>query len=183
MVWFLAGAKDFSLLHSVPVSQSPNHLVSGILFLKIKWLGCEVITNLYLMPELRMNGVIPLLPPHTFMESMSTPLILHLQNGQYKNNTITSQTILLIWSNTLSSDNISLFHNSKKKTDRPQSHGKINFITVTGSNIRRDCVKTCHLKIQWNSWIELLTLIHVKSFICVECFYYTFTPLYMSITF
>ena len=51
----------------------------------------------------------------TFVESMGMPLILHLQNGQYKNDTITGQPILLIGNNTLSSDNTSLFDNSKKK--------------------------------------------------------------------
>jgi hypothetical protein len=67
------------------------------------------------MPELRMTAAIPLLLPHTFMESMDTPVILHLQNGQYKNDTITGQPILLIGNNTLSSNNISLFDNTKKK--------------------------------------------------------------------
>jgi hypothetical protein len=36
-------------------------------------------------------------------------------NGQYKNDTITGQPILLIWNSTLSSNNISLFDNSKTK--------------------------------------------------------------------
>jgi hypothetical protein len=67
------------------------------------------------MPELRMNATIPLLLPLTFMESMGTPLILHLQNGQYKNDTITGQLILLIGNNTQSSNNISLLDNSKYK--------------------------------------------------------------------
>jgi len=67
------------------------------------------------MPELKMNAAISLLLPHTFMESMGTPLILHLQNGQYRNDTITGQPILLIGNNTLSSNNISLFDSSKKK--------------------------------------------------------------------
>jgi hypothetical protein len=100
------------------------------------------------MPELRMNAAIPVLLPHTFMESMGTPLLLHLQNGQYKSDTITGQPILLIGSNTLSSNNIALFSNSKKKSNRLQSHGKINFVTVTGSYIWRGYVKTCHLKSQ-----------------------------------
>jgi len=99
------------------------------------------------MPELRMNAAIPLLLPHTFMESMGTPLFLHLQNGQYKSDTITGQPILLIGNNTLSS-NTTIFSNSKKKSNRLQSHGKIYFVTVTGSNIWRDYVKTYHLKNQ-----------------------------------
>jgi len=82
------------------------------------------------------------------MESMGTPLILHLQNGQYKNDTITGQPILLIGNNSLSSNNISLFGNSKKKSNKLQSNGKINFVTVTGPSIWRDYVETCHLKSQ-----------------------------------
>lgn len=66
------------------------------------------------MPELRMNAALPLLLPHTFMESMGTSLILHLWNGQYKNDTITGQPILLIGNNTLSSNNIFLFDKFKK---------------------------------------------------------------------
>jgi len=100
------------------------------------------------MPELRMNAAAPLLLPHTFMENMGTPLLLHLQNGQYKSDTITGQPILLMGNNTLSSKNITLFSNSKKKSNILKSHGKINFVTVTGSNIWRDYVKTCHLKSQ-----------------------------------
>jgi hypothetical protein len=96
------------------------------------------------MPELRMNAAISLLLPHTFMESMGTPLILHIQNGQYKNDT-TGHPILVIGNNTLSSKNISLLQKNIKKKNL-QSHGKINFVTVTESNIWRDYVKTCHLK-------------------------------------
>ena len=68
------------------------------------------------MPEL-MNATIPLLLPHAFM---GTPLILHLQNGQYKNDTITGQPILLIGYNTLSSNNVTLFSNSKKIKQTPK---------------------------------------------------------------
>jgi hypothetical protein len=65
------------------------------------------------MPELRMNAAVSLLLPHTFMESMGTPLILHIQNGQYKNYT-TGHPILQTGNNILSSKNVSLFHNLKK---------------------------------------------------------------------
>jgi hypothetical protein len=116
-LWFDSwqGQKIFYFLHYVPNSQSPNRKVPGILILKIKWLGCDVITNLHQIPELRMNAAVPLLLPHTFMETMGRPLILHLQNCQYKNDTITGQPILLIGNNTLNCNNISLFDYSEKK--------------------------------------------------------------------
>ena len=53
-----------------------NQRVPGILILKIKWLGCEVITNHQLMPELRMNAAIPLLLPHTLYSQYIFSLIL-----------------------------------------------------------------------------------------------------------